>query len=1018
MYRFHKRTALTLSWEMDSMKIGTLIGIILALLTGETWSQYGYQYASGGYWFGAQFIEQEGWMVGAGGNILHTSDGGRNWAYQRSIERSDISNPILFSDVAFKTRMLGWACVSPASKYVWRTTDGGRFWKTETLPAQWEAYTAKLSFADSLHGWLVGRSPWGDYGNIIATGDGGRTWIIQDQSWGLCGVFAGTPRHGWAVGNGGWIARTRDGGANWIKQQVFPNRTLFDVFFPDTLFGWACGDTGTIVQTQDGGLTWAPQASGSMSELLAIRFLDRARGFAVGDSGTLLRTSDGGATWAPINTGVSADLATITFGDSLHGWAFGEGGTTLETSDGGQTWRVTRQGTTDRLQAVSFVDDQTGWASSWEGNIWTTQDGGKIWSKQASMSPKRLQGLTMANASTGWVVGDSGLVLATRNGGTTWVPQASGTQERLRSVFAGDAQHAWACGNRMEVVGTNNGGQTWQEGFAWPDTTLYDITFCDTLHGWALFQDGHLLRTKNKGQTWEFAGDVGNGNWYHLDFADSLWGWAAGDSGISRSSDGGRSWTRQNTGVTERLWDVSGASRMRAWAVGESGRILVTSDGGNTWILQTSPVTTTWRGVEFADSFRGVACGNGYIIYTLNGGGTWTLAPDGGNLYAITLIDTLEGWAVGSGEAILHTTNGGMNWQQVHSGTFILRSVVFINRDEGWAGGGEGGWQEKVLQTTDRGITWTSVSRGQSGEIYSLYFIDSFQGWDGSGSLNYKKGEMKSSTDGGLTWRLLGYPRMFANAGNAATSRVGAICGSNGLLLRTTDGSTWERVMGPTTSNLWGIGFGDQQTGWAVGWKGLRMATTDQGMNWQIQRQDALPDSLLMSVQAFDGLTARATGYLGRSVLTTDGGTTWQGEETGTKEWLLASSFLTPTLGWVVGENGMVLKYGRLPYGVEEGEKTAGVPRVTWLGPNHPNPFTGGTEIKYQLASRGKAKLGVYNVLGQAIRELVSGEQEAGTYAIRWDGKDGTGKATSSGVYFYRLEAFGQSQTRKMVKVR
>ena len=259
---------------------------------------------------------------------------------------------------------------------------------------------------------------------------------------------------------------------------------------------------------------------------------------------------------------------------------------------------------------------------------------------------------------------------------------------------------------------------------------------------------------------------------------------------------------------------------------------------------------------------------------------------------------------------------------------------------------------------------------------------------------------------------------MFATAGEALGSRDGVICGSNGLLLRTQDGLTWERVFGPTTRNLWGVSFGNQQTGWAMGSRGVRLGTTNQGLTWQIQRDDNSADSLLTSVQAFDGLTARATGYLGRSVLTTDGGTTWQGEESGTKEWLLASSFLTPTLGWVVGENGMVLKYGRLPYGVEEGEKTAGVPRVTWLGPNHPNPFTGGTEIKYQLASRGKSRLGVYNVLGQIVRELASGEQEAGIYAIRWDGKDGAGKTTSSGVYFYRLEAFGQSQTRKMVKIR
>jgi len=234
--------------------------------------------------------------------------------------------------------------------------------------------------------------------------------------------------------------------------------------------------------------------------------------------------------------------------------------------------------------------------------------------------------------------------------------------------------------------------------------------------------------------------------------------------------------------------------------------------------------------------------------------------------------------------------------------------------------------------------------------------------------------------------------------------------------MKTIDGTTWERIFGPTTKNLWGVGFGDAQTGWSVGWKGLRMATTDQGVNWQIQRQDALPDSLLTSVQAFDGLTARAIGHLGRSVLSTDGGANWRWEKTGTKEWLLASSFLTPTLGWVVGENGMVLKYGRLPYGVEEGEKAPGVPRATWLGPNHPNPFTGGTEITYQLASKGKVRLVVYNVLGQAVRKLAEGGQEPGSYLVLWDGRDEAGREASSGVYFYRLEASGQSQTRKMVK--
>ena len=177
-------------------------------------------------------------------------------------------------------------------------------------------------------------------------------------------------------------------------------------------------------------------------------------------------------------------------------------------------------------------------------------------------------------------------------------------------------------------------------------------------------------------------------------------------------------------------------------------------------------------------------------------------------------------------------------------------------------------------------------------------------------------------------------------------------------------------------------------------------------------------DSLLTSVQAFDPLTVRTGGYLGRSVLTTDGGATWQGEETGTKDWLLASSFLTPTLGWVVGENGIVLKYGRLPYGVEDEKTQTGIPWFTWLGQNRPNPFTGGTEIRYQLASKGKVRLVVFNILGQVVRSVVNKEQEPGAFAVVWDGKDEVGRIASSGVYFYRLEAFGKSQMCKMVKVR
>jgi hypothetical protein len=145
---------------------------------------------------------------------------------------------------------------------------------------------------------------------------------------------------------------------------------------------------------------------------------------------------------------------------------------------------------------------------------------------------------------------------------------------------------------------------------------------------------------------------------------------------------------------------------------------------------------------------------------------------------------------------------------------------------------------------------------------------------------------------------------------------------------------------------------------------------------------------------------------------------TWVNEETGTDEWLLASSFLSPTLGWVAGENGMVLKYGLLPSGVEAERGVTSSSWITVLEQNRPNPFRDKTGIRYQLARKEHVKLIVFNVLGQAVRRLVDGTQTPGAYVVSWDGRDGAEHLLPSGVYFFRLEAGGQSQTRKLVKVR
>jgi hypothetical protein len=85
---------------------------------------------------------------------------------------------------------------------------------------------------------------------------------------------------------------------------------------------------------------------------------------------------------------------------------------------------------------------------------------------------------------------------------------------------------------------------------------------------------------------------------------------------------------------------------------------------------------------------------------------------------------------------------------------------------------------------------------------------------------------------------------------------------------------------------------------------------------------------------------------------------------------------------------------------------------------NYPNPFNPSTSITYELEREASVSLEIYNVLGQKVRALVSGEMQTGLNTVAWDGKDNAGRRLNSGVYFYRLAAGNQIVTRRIVMIR
>jgi hypothetical protein len=87
------------------------------------------------------------------------------------------------------------------------------------------------------------------------------------------------------------------------------------------------------------------------------------------------------------------------------------------------------------------------------------------------------------------------------------------------------------------------------------------------------------------------------------------------------------------------------------------------------------------------------------------------------------------------------------------------------------------------------------------------------------------------------------------------------------------------------------------------------------------------------------------------------------------------------------------------------------------LEQNYPNPFNSGTVIEYELTglARRYVELVIYNLLGQEVRTLMRGREEAGSHTVYWDGTDDCGHDVPSGVYFYSLISSGQRLSKKIV---
>ena len=397
-------------------------------------------------------------------------------------------------------------------------------------------------------------------------------------------------------------------------------------------------------------------------------------------------------------------------------------------------------------------------------------------------------------------------------------------------------------------------------------------------------------------------------------------------------------------------------------------------------------------------------------------------SPTNTLLNSLAFIDSMNGWVSGDSGLIIHTSNGGKDWEtQYTNDSLNVVNIFFLDEKYGWASGFSTYYEPYgtfLLKTTNGGTNWNSEFL-RLGEVIvnSLYFLDSLTGFAVGGPQVFHR-----TTDGGSTWE----PVLLDSA---------VVSG-----------------IPPIT-----IKFYNSQYGYACGGVrdivGVVWRTTDGGLSWTTV-VDTLTTEPLYDIHIFDSLHVIAMGgdpeFGSSQVVSTDGGNTWEYKSLGVFYYPVSVDFRTSTEGWVPmgeqsfflysldsGENWTIVTtpdsariaricftdsthgYGIGPYGTIVKYIYQGPTNLTeaehnisnfYLQQNYPNPFNPSTTIKYSIPEDGFVKLAVYNMLGEEVAAIVNTTQKAGRYEVNFNAN-----GLSSGVYVYRIEAANFTASKKLM---
>lgn len=551
---------------------------------------------------GASFFNRYiGFVTGSNGQLYCTHNGGNTWTLVGTGVSNDLHSVRLIGNAIFITGSNGYISVS---------YNGGTSWNTFSTGTSNTFYGA--SFTNASYGFVVGSN------GIAYRYSGGSWYPYYLGSYHFYGVFA-YGNVAYCVGSGGSIYRYS--GGSWVACNSGTGNTFYDVYFRNENYGFAVGQGGLICRTTNGGINWTIINSGTTATCRSIRMVNDLIGYIVCDDGSLLQTQDGGNTWNRVYVG-NYDILSI----EINGCTL-----VLTTSDGDVISFVingcddsinnyyTRRycGTSYSLRSASFTSPNNGFVAGYGGTVLSTTNGGGTWVYANTGMSEYIHCIRTIGSLT-YICGANGHLCYSSNGGSSWNLISTGTSQTFYGISFVNANRGWAVGSGGVIRFWN--GITWSSQNVNSGITFYGIQAIGNT-AYAVGSNGTVCKYVNG--TWTPINPGVSNTFYGVWFTSENVGYIVGSGGIiCKTTNGGASWTALNcgcnTGQTFRC--IKSACPSELVVAGDSGMVLTSTNGGITWTKRYLGQNITINSIEWSE-------GSGYLVgddgnsYSFNFGG-------------------------------------------------------------------------------------------------------------------------------------------------------------------------------------------------------------------------------------------------------------------------------------------------------------------------------------------------------------------------------------------------------------